>query len=432
MQTITSQLPASTTRPAGRGRLLQGFLNLWDRLSNIGLPLGDSERERPIVLVNQIATCGFVVASAYNVFYICYDLRLLMPVILVNFAGIIVFLCVLLLNHRRRYQLAKWLIVVVPNVQIFALTYYLSTASGMYLLHIMMACFPLLLAIRDKLWVRITFIVLPLGFYMAVYFLFPPANSVLALSAGLLRTLFVIDSVCVFALVILFLFLFHLEVVRAQSLLQDEYRRSERLLLNILPQEVALRLKHEPRTIADNFASVTVLFADLVGFTKMSSEMPPGRLVNMLNEVFSRFDALVEKYGLEKIKTIGDAYMVAGGIPSPVDNHLELVARLALDMLCAVEAYRREGPEVQVRIGFHTGAAVAGVIGYKKFAYDIWGDTVNLASRLESHGSPGKIQVAHTVYEHLRDRFHFEHRGVIDIKGKSPLRTYFLTAPLQA
>jgi class 3 adenylate cyclase len=202
---------------------------------------------------------------------------------------------------------------------------------------------------------------------------------------------------------------------------------NERLLLNILPRPIAQRLRDGEPLIADRFDDVTLLFADIVGFTSLSSTMSPAELVGVLNDVFCAFDELVEKYGLEKVKTIGDAYMVVGGMPEQSADHTARVAGMALDLADAVdeiEAARRLG--MAFRIGLHCGPVVAGVIGTKKFIYDIWGDTVNVASRMESLGVPRRVQVSHAVMERLRGAFEFEARGLIDVKGKGPTPTYFL------
>ena len=208
--------------------------------------------------------------------------------------------------------------------------------------------------------------------------------------------------------------------------LHDE---SERLLLNVLPAPIAERLKSGERAIADHYDSVTVLFADIVGFTKLSQTVSARDLVEGLNGIFGEFDALAAKHGLEKIKTIGDAYMVAGGLPERSEDHVERVARFALAMqhvMNSPAAANNLGGRVQVRIGIHTGEAVAGVIGTSKFAYDIWGDTVNTASRMESHGEAGKIHVSEEVYETLREKFSFENPRALEVKGKGLMMTYFL------
>lgn len=205
-------------------------------------------------------------------------------------------------------------------------------------------------------------------------------------------------------------------------------RENERLLLNILPEQIADRLRSGEALIADRFDDVTLLFADIVDFTRLSSRMSPSELVEVLNDVFSAFDGLVDVYALEKVKTIGDAYMVVGGLPEPSTDHASRLAAMALelvDVVSRVEAASRAG--IRFRIGMHSGPVVAGVIGKRKFIYDIWGDTVNTASRMESLGVPGRIQVTEAVRDRLRDGFVFEPRGVIDVKGKGPMPTYFLT-----
>lgn len=211
--------------------------------------------------------------------------------------------------------------------------------------------------------------------------------------------------------------------------LEDEREKSERLLLNILPEPIADRLKQGDRTIADSFLEVTVLFADIVDFTKLSGFLSATELVGLLNEVFSAFDRLSEQYGLEKIKTIGDAYMVVGGLPDPRSDHAEAVAEMALDMQKEIARFTTANHSpLRMRIGLNTGPVVAGVIGRKKFIYDLWGDTVNTASRMESHGVGGCIQVTAEIYERLQDKYHFEERGTVYVKGKGEMTTYFLTA----
>jgi class 3 adenylate cyclase len=206
-------------------------------------------------------------------------------------------------------------------------------------------------------------------------------------------------------------------------------REVERLLLNILPASIADRLRGGERVIADRFDEMAVLFADVVNFTPYAHAHPPGEVVQMLNEVFSIFDRLADEYRLEKIKTIGDAYMVVGGIEQDPDGP-ERVARMGLDMIDRLRAFRTEqGDELQIRVGMHVGPAIGGVIGLKKFIYDVWGDTVNTASRMESHGVPGRLQVTESAKQRLGHAFTFEPRGIVDVKGHGPMQTYFLHRP---
>jgi urea ABC transporter urea binding protein len=203
---------------------------------------------------------------------------------------------------------------------------------------------------------------------------------------------------------------------------------TEQLLLNILPEPIAQRLKLQESTIADSFASVTVLFADLINFTETSSRIPATKLVKLLNKIFSEFDRLSEKHGLEKIKTIGDAYMVVGGLPMHRTDHAEAIAEMALDMQRQITRFKGiDGKPFRLRIGINTGPVVAGIIGTKKFTYDLWGDTVNVASRMESQGIAGRIQVTANTYKRLKDKYLFEKRGIIPVKGKGEMVTYWLT-----
>lgn len=204
-------------------------------------------------------------------------------------------------------------------------------------------------------------------------------------------------------------------------------KRAELLLLNILPQPIAERLKRGQRTLAESFEDVTVLFADLVDFTKFSAQTSPTELVELLNVIFSKFDRLAEQHRIEKIKTIGDAYMVVAGLPTARPDTAGAIAQMALDMQDSIAQLNIElGKSFRLRIGIHSGPVVAGVIGIRKFSYDLWGDTVNIASRMESQGLPGSIQVSATTYERLRDRYLFEERTPIQIKGKGEMITYLL------
>jgi adenylate cyclase len=214
---------------------------------------------------------------------------------------------------------------------------------------------------------------------------------------------------------------------RAHRLLAAEQERSEQLLLNVLPAPIAARLKTGENVIADRFSDVTVLFADLVDFTRGSERVNPAAVVEVLDELFSAFDELARRHGPEKIKTVGDAYMVAGGLPVPRAGHAEAVADLALAMRDEVAHHQdASGQPLQLRIGIDTGPVVAGVIGRQKFSYDLWGDTVNTASRMESHGMAGHIQVTDRTYHRLRDRYRLEPRGLIQVKSKGAMTTYIL------
>ena len=222
------------------------------------------------------------------------------------------------------------------------------------------------------------------------------------------------------------------EAVRGRRALAVEQDRSERLLLNVLPAPIAARLKQGEAVIADRFQEVTVLFVDLVDFTRSSDRSTPERVVQVLDDLFTAFDRLAERHGLEKIKTIGDAYMAVGGLPEPRPDHAEAVAEMALALREETARHRDpSGQPLALRIGIDTGPVVAGVIGTTKFSYDLWGDTVNTASRMESRGVAGCIQVTERTYRRLRDGYRFERRGPIQVKGKGELVTWFLVGRIE-
>lgn len=222
------------------------------------------------------------------------------------------------------------------------------------------------------------------------------------------------------------------ETARAEQAMEAEYERSEALLANILPATVADRLKNPAvDVIADSYPDASVLFADIADFTRRASHTDPGELVGFLNNLYTGLDRLVDQHGLEKIKTSGDSYMVVSGVPDPNPDHLHELARLALDIVGTVTALRDPlGQPVSLRIGLATGPVVAGVVGNLRFFYDVWGDAVNLASRMESTGVPNRIQVPQEVYERLRGDFVFEERGDVDVKGKGVMHTWFLAGAL--
>ena len=221
---------------------------------------------------------------------------------------------------------------------------------------------------------------------------------------------------------------FHDKELKYQEQIKIEQEKSDKLLLNILPRSIAERLKNGESLIADDFEDSTVLFADLAGFTKLSSTISATDVVMQLNSIFSLFDGLIVKYSLEKIKTIGDCYMLAGGVPKPISNHAESVVKMALDMLETIEQINTKTDQsLKIRIGINSGPVSAGVIGKEKFIYDLWGDTVNVASRMETFGANDKIHVSHNIFLQLKDIYSFDKREQMDIPGKGKMQTYFLT-----
>ena len=222
-----------------------------------------------------------------------------------------------------------------------------------------------------------------------------------------------------------------LDLEKKSNEIADALQKNEDLILNILPKSIADRMTGAQSSIAEHFSDASILFADLVGFTKIARAASPEQLVDLLGGIFSDFDALTDQLNLEKIKTIGDSYMIAGGVPEPSERHCDRMATMAILMQKHINKIPHfNGTEIQLRVGIHSGPVIAGVIGTRKFAYDLWGDTVNIASRMESHGLPGRIQVSEVVYEKLRDNFRFEERGIINVKGRGTMTTYWLISAL--
>lgn len=252
-----------------------------------------------------------------------------------------------------------------------------------------------------------------------------PAGNVIP--AGQIVPLFVLNLGVVSVVIYLAFSYFVSQRNQAYALLAQERERSENLLLNVLPAEVAAELKQDRRTIARHYDSASVLFADLVGFSGLSAALSPAAMVDILNEVFTHFDMLVDRHGLAKIRTIGDNYMVAAGVPRPRPDHAQALADMALEMRDYLHSRPDDGGRPLVfRIGMNSGPLVAGVIGRRTYQYDLWGPTVNIASRMESHGAPGEVQISAATYELIKDEFVCDPRGPIQVKGLGELQTWFV------
>lgn len=253
-----------------------------------------------------------------------------------------------------------------------------------------------------------------------------PSNN---LPPNLIILFFVLNITTISVILVVILAFFISQKDHAFALLALEQEKSENLLLNILPKEIAPILKNNPGTIAEHYDGASILFADIVNFTPWSVELPPKEMVEMLNEIFSYFDSLLDTYGVEKIRTIGDNYMAACGVPTPRPDHAQQLARMALDMSAYIQSRPpRNGKRLDFRIGINSGPLIAGVIGKRKFVYDLWGDPVNTASRMESSGVPGKIQITRDTYELIKDEFDCELRGKIVVKGKGEMETWYLVS----
>jgi adenylate cyclase len=315
--------------------------------------------------------------------------------------------------------------MIVLYVDLFILVFLFGTGAGMYFYYLLGSGLSVLFFGTEHIILAAVFGALAAALIVVLQVLVPYDTglwSVIVLGSFIANT---IVSCAVFLLVVFYALR---EASHAEAAAEREYERSESLLVNILPATIAGRLKRPTEeVIADKFEEASILFADMAGFTARASDTAPDDLVQFLNHVFTDFDRLVARHGLEKIKTTGDSYMVVSGVPVPRPDHAEALAQLALEICDAVKDLRDpHGRGVPIRIGISSGPVVAGVVGTRKFFYDVWGDAVNVASRMETTGAVGKIQVSQETYERLKDAFVLEDCGEIDVKGKGRMRTWFL------
>jgi class 3 adenylate cyclase len=323
---------------------------------------------------------------------------------------------------------ARLLLVVTLEAQILWLAWLTGPALNIVVFTLVAAALARVLFTVEEHRQQVVFIGIPVLTLIAGMLLFGESRvDFAALPAWLLTATQVANSLVALACVILILGVFEREVLRSEHELVGARESSDRLLNAVLPKRIADELRQRERMIADRHPEVTVLFADIAGFTPWSAQQPPETVVALLEKVFSRFDRLVAAGGAEKIKTIGDAYMVISGAPDPRRDHAHVIARLALQLLAEVDAVRLEtGIPLHLRVGIHSGEVIAGVIGALRFSYDVWGDTVNTASRMESHGEPGRIQISDETRVLLGNDFRCEPRGNISVKGKGEMTTWWL------
>ncbi len=400
---------------------------LWERLSSLGLADQSAGEQRRVRLTNQSAVIGSVSCGAYALAFAVAGPRFVAPMS-ANLAAVATLLAALFLSKRGARTLSRVAVLVPVNLVIVVASMLLGGRVGFVYYQVLFAVVAFLLFSEEEWRYRICFALGSTAICIYSLTVVPGSTWLsIAISPAAALAIDISSAISVIATVVLIVHLFTGDTMRAEARLAEEHERSERLLRNILPGAISARLKENGEAIADGFAEVTVLFADLVGFTELSQKLSPAELVEMLNRTFSAFDDLAERFGVEKIKTIGDCYMVAAGLPERRADHVEIIARMALGMREALERINREGGyALRLRIGMHTGPVVAGVIGKRKFIYDLWGDTVNTASRMESSGAPGEIQVTREVKERLEGRFDIELRGLIQVKGKGEMETYLL------
>ena len=402
---------------------------LWNRFAYGGVAfMPDESEHKNIVLVNSLAIAIAFFSSATVAFWVLVlQVPLLSAEMYIPLAFSVLVLFTLRLNRLGKLTAARLYFSLLSLASLVLLSLRLGVPSNFhfYMLTGLMLQFFIFPA-REKAWMYCMAIGSFLIFlYLQIFRAETP--GMVALNVQELRTLRIMNGVGVGLLSLGFAAYISAIFRTAERHIRAERAKSERLLLNILPESIAVKLRENPDTIAERFENCTVLFSDIVGFSELSRRLPAVEIVRVLNDIFSQFDDLAEKHNLEKIKTIGDAYMVVGGLPEPHHEHAERVARFALEMLEVVRRYRedKEYP-LELRVGISSGAAVAGVIGKKKFVYDLWGDSVNTASRMESHGLPGRVQVTESTYDLLKDKFELEERGTIEVKGLGNVRSFLL------
>jgi adenylate cyclase len=344
---------------------------------------------------------------------------------LVNIAVAALFLTMPLL-HRFGSIIAAVVFVVIAYASLTFVGTQLGTDSGVQFYYLVSASLAVLVLGTEHLVLAGITAAVGAALVIGMQFLVPGDTGLQpkwALTAG-----FIVSTIGASLMIFATVWYAMREVTRAEAAMEVEYSRSEALLANILPAQVAQRLKDPAHgVIADRYDDASILFADIAGFTERASEIPPTELVRFLDRLYTTFDRLVDRHGLEKIKTTGDSYMVVSGVPTPRPDHTQAIAELALDMSKAVAGLRDpRGNPVPLRMGMAAGPVVAGVVGARKFFYDVWGDAVNVAARMETTDQEGRIQVPENVFERLRDEFILEERGEVDIKGKGVMRTWYL------
>ena len=344
---------------------------------------------------------------------------------LIDLAAATIFATVPLL-HRFGKLVAPLTFVGASYVSIVAISWNVGTGNGLQFFLLVTACLVVLQLGIEHIALASALAAVAAGLVITLEFLVPRDTGVQPPWAAKLG--FVIAAVSACAMVVMTMWYALRGIARAEAVMELEYERSEALLSNMLPASIAARLKDPQRqVIADKYEDASVLFADIAGFTERASDTAPADLVTFLDRLYSDFDALVDKHGLEKIKVSGDCYMVVSGVPWPRHDHVEALADLALDMADAVaELTDPHGRAVSLRIGLASGPVVAGVVGSRRFFYDVWGDAVNVASRMESTDAEGHIQVPEAVFERLQRNFVLRERGEVDVKGKGVMRTWYL------
>lgn len=412
--------PGFSQRAFARLRAVAPWLT---RLVEAGTQGYPPDTKRRLMILNMIAYLIAITTFIYFLQQAVLDYERYWPIVHINLAIVLIVLLVPFM-HRFGSSVGAMLILVTECAALLAFTYYLGRDSGLHLQYIAFAAGAFVVLGIGQLWLVIPSILAALALHLAAWFWFPPEAASIPTDQAVLDSMYVQATVTTFGII-------SAAIYYAFRLAEAARAETEALLRNILPDTVVERLKSRPsEPVADTFQEASIVFADITGFVPLARKLGASETVALLNTLVSRFDELAADHGVEKIKTIGDAYMVAAGVPEPQPESCVRLAHMALAMLEVVKSVREEtGHALHMRLGFATGPVMAGVIGRRKFSYDIWGDAVNLAARLENASAPGRIHLCPVTRDRLEGAFHLEPRGAIDIKGVGARETWFLVGP---
>lgn len=430
----TKQEAPTLEQPTGLAGLMHQLADYWRSLVTLGVQDQEYSVTRRVILTNQVCLLALVIMVTHVLHIPTVGLAKHWPYELLAVAGMVSMLFAFWANAKGLHLLSKAIVATMPAIIILAATFLAGREVGvqLYLFAVWTALF--LIFSRKERALMFWYTVIYLGCVLVAQFVFVQSTDFMDTAPRLVYETYTIAVFYTFAFIAIVLYLFHREVGLAERHLmqqmvqvQIEQQRSESLLHNILPGAIASQLKDGFKSIAERHAHTSVLFADIVNFSGYTTTHSAEEVVGLLDSIFLCFDGIVQEQGLEKIKTVGDAYLLAGGIPHHDDDHAIRVARAALAMRDAIISLRAKGwPQLRIRIGIHHGPVIAGVLGVNRLSFDIWGPTVNLASRMESHGQPDRIHVSDAFYHEVKDQFEFEPRGTIELKGLGLMQTWFL------
>jgi adenylate cyclase len=414
--------PGPRPSPPSISRLFSGIRHVTRKIASAGTAGYPPDTVRRLKILNVIAVLISITTAIYAVQLAIGDYSVMWPVVWLNVA-LAVFAALVPLAHRISDTAGGLLLVAAEFVALYGFTAFFGRSGGAPMQYIVAAAAPFVIFGLKRVWLVVGIVVMALCLHLFAWFSFPRSQALLHVDSDMLNALYVQGAITTFGLIAA-------SVYYSFSLAERAKAETDAVLRNVLPDSVVERLKSNPEdTIFDSFSSASILFADITGFVGMSRDLGPERTVALLNRIVSSFDTLAQRHGVEKIKTIGDAYMVASGIPVARTDHLLALAAMALDMLEAVKSVRADvGIPFEVRIGMASGPMMAGVIGTKKFSYDVWGDPVNLASRLETASAPGRILICPECRSALDGLYVFESRGTIDVKGVGSQEAWYLLA----